>query len=126
MMGSRLLRPLLAAALVGLSGSPRAATSLHDDLTALAQDFTYTTAALFPTQATQLGIPWHDGELEKPSEANRSAYIVKLQQWQNRLEQLGPFDNQPLTDRDDALLLRAQLVTSRNALLARQTDRKDY
>lgn len=125
-MGLRLLRPLLAVALIGPCGAPQAATSLHDDLTALAQDFTYTTAALFPTQATQLGIPGHDGELETPSEANRSAYIAKLQQWQKKLEQLGPFDNLPLVDRDDAALLRAQLVTSLNTLLARQSDRKDY
>jgi len=125
-MGSRLLQPLLAVALVGLSGSLQAATSLHDDLTALAQDITFTTAALFPTQATQLGIPGHDGELETPSEANRSAYIARLQQWQKKLEQLGPFDHAALVDRDDALLLRAQLVTNLNTLQARQTDRKDY
>lgn len=125
-MGARLLRPLLAVALVGLSGSLQAATSLHDDLTALAKDITYTTAALFPTQATQLGIPGHDGELDTPSEAGRSAYIGKLQQWQKKLAELGPLDLASLVDRDDALLLHAQLVTSLNTLLARQTDRKDY
>jgi hypothetical protein len=44
-----------------------AATEVHEKLTALAQDVVYTTAAMFPTQATQLGIPGHDGELEMPA-----------------------------------------------------------
>jgi uncharacterized protein (DUF885 family) len=111
--------------LVGLCGSAQAAPTLHDQLTALAKDITYTTAALFPTQATALGIPGHDGELDTPSEANRAAYIARLQQWQKQLDQLGPFDQASLVDRDDALLLRAQLVSSLS-VLSRNTDRKDY
>ena len=70
---------------IGAGSNP----TLHDQLTALAKDITYTTAALFPTQATALGIPGHDGELDTPSEANRAAYIARLQQWQKQLEQLG-------------------------------------
>ena len=128
MMGSRLLPPLMAVVLGSLSGGLQAAAPvlLHDQLTALAKDITYSTAALFPTQATLLGIPGHDGELETPSEANRSAYLEKLQQWHEALEQLGPTEHASLVDRDDALLLRAQLITSRNTLLVRETDRKDY
>ena len=127
-MGSRLLPPLMAVVLGSLSGGLQAAAPplLHDQLTALAKDITYSTAALFPTQATLLGIPGHDGELETPSEANRSAYLEKLQQWHEALEQLGPTEHASLVDRDDALLLRAQLITSRNTLLVRETDRKDY
>jgi Bacterial protein of unknown function (DUF885) len=97
-------------------------------VTALAREITYTSAALFPTEATQLGIPGYDAQLETPSEAGRKAYIAKLQQWQKQLEQLvadGGSDL-PLVDRDDAQLLRAQLVTSLNALLVRRIDRKDY
>jgi uncharacterized protein (DUF885 family) len=126
-MGSRRYL-LVAGSLAALSGSVQAAnvTSLHDQLTALAKEVTYTTATLFPTQATILGIPGHDGELDTPSEANRDAYIARLQQWQRQLEQLGPTDHASLVDRDDASLLRAQLVTSLNAMRIRAADRKDY
>src|SRR3954466_2479735 len=114
-MGSRRYL-LVAGALAAVSGSVQAATitSLHDQLTALAKDVTYTTAALFPTQATAQGIPGHDGELEMPSEANRTGYIAKLQQWQKQLGQLGPADQASLVDRNDARLLRAQLVADLN------------
>jgi len=126
-MGSRRYL-LVAGALAAVSGSVQAATvaSLHDQLTALAKDVTYTTATLFPTQATTLGIPGHDGELDMPSEANRNAYIARLQQWQKQLEQLGPTDRAALVDRNDASLLRAQLTTSLNALQIHAADRKDY
>jgi uncharacterized protein (DUF885 family) len=131
-MGSRHVM-LVAGILAGLPGvgsmqvqAATAAPSLHDQLTALAKDVTYTTASLFPAQATALGIPGHDGELETPSEESRNAYIVKLQQWQKQLGQLGPFDHASLVDRDDALLLRAQLVSNLNALQVHASDRKDY
>jgi len=83
---------------------------------------------MFPTQATQLGIPGHDGELNTPSEANRSAYIARLQQWRRRVDELAPADRGDLAllDRNDAQLLRAQLTSSLNTLLLRGTDRKDY
>lgn len=74
-MGSS--RLLAAGVLAAVCGSVQATTaaSLHDELTALAKDVTYTTATLFTTRATVLGIPGHDGELDAPSEANRNAYI---------------------------------------------------
>lgn len=120
------LRAIGLMVLAGLWGSAQAAPTLHDQLTALAKDITYTTAGLFPAQATSLGIPGHDGELDTPSEANRAAYIARLQQWQKQLDQLGATDHASLVDRDDALLLRAQLVASLNSLQSREVDRKDY
>jgi uncharacterized protein (DUF885 family) len=122
-MGSRVIGLMLLAA---LCGPVQAAPALHDQLTELAEDITYTTAGLFPAQATALGLPGHDGDLDTPSEANRAAYIAKLQQWQKQLDQLGPADPASLVDRDDALLLRAQLVSSLNTLQKREIDRKDY
>jgi uncharacterized protein (DUF885 family) len=122
-MGLRVIGLMMLA---GLCGSAVAAPTLHDQLTALARDITYTTAGLFPTQATALGIPGHDGELDTPSEAHRAAYIARLQQWQKQLAQLGPTDHASLVDRDDALLLRAQLISSLNTLQNRAPDRKDY
>ena len=111
-----------------LTGPALAAGNVHEKLTGLAHDIVYTSAAMFPTEATQLGIPGHDGELEKPSEQSRAAYIAKLQSWQKQLEDIAPASRADLSlvDRDDALLLRAQLLTSLNTLLVRKTDRKDY
>jgi uncharacterized protein (DUF885 family) len=127
-MGSRFPGLLLPLAFAGLSGALHAAAAVHDQLTALARDVTYTSAALFPTQATQLGIPGHDAELETPSETNRAAYIGKLQQWQKQLEQLAPPNRTDLqlVDRDDARLLGAQLTSSLSSLRVHATDRKDY
>jgi uncharacterized protein (DUF885 family) len=127
-MGLRFPGLPIAVTLAGLSGPLHAASSVHEQLTALARDITYSSAALFPTEATQLGIPGHDGELETPSEASRSAYIGKLQQWQKQLEQLAPANRTDLqlVDRDDARLLAAQLASSLSSLLVHATDRKDY
>src|SRR5262249_47450776 len=95
---------------------------------ALARDIVYSSAAMFPTQATQLGISGHDGELETPSEQLRSAYIDKLRAWRTQLAQIAPSNNPDITlvDRDDARLLDAQLASSLNALVVRRQDRKDY
>jgi len=105
-----------------------AATEAHEKLTALARDIMDTTAAMFPTQATQLGIPGHDGELETPGERNRSAYLDRLRQWQQQLEEIAPAGGTDLAlvDRNDARLLGAQLTTSLSSLRVRNTDRKDY
>jgi uncharacterized protein (DUF885 family) len=116
------------AACVTSVGSAESTPDIHAKLTDLAHEIVYSSAALFPTQATQLGIPGHDGELETPSEENRSAYIAKLQQWRKRLDELAPAGRTDigLVDAHDALLLRAQLASLLNPLLVRKADRKDY
>jgi uncharacterized protein (DUF885 family) len=105
-----------------------AATSAHDGLQQLAQEVTYTTAALFPMRATAEGIAGHDAQLGTASEAARAAYLAQLLQWQQRLTALrqGMAETTPLVDRDDARLLSAQLTAELNALQVYQTDRKDY
>jgi uncharacterized protein (DUF885 family) len=128
-MRSRLAFLLIPATFAGLAGTLQAgAEEVHTKVTALARDITYSSAALFPTEATQLGIPGYDAQLETPSEASRSAYMDKLQQWRKQLEQLAPAGrgDLPLVDRDDARLLGAQLATRLNALRVRRSDRKDY
>jgi uncharacterized protein (DUF885 family) len=128
-MRTRLIFSMTLAVLVLLASRPSpAATTLHDSLTSLAQDFTYTSAALFPMNATALGIAGHDGELEAPSEAYRAAYLARLQQWQQQLAALNAAmtADTTLADRDDARLLGAQLAAQLNALLVYQMDRKDY
>ncbi len=127
-MRSHLLTALICVSLAAVTCPAGAATEVHEKLTALARDIVYTSAAMFPTQATQLGIAGHDGELETPSEENRSAYIGKLHQWQQRLEEIAPAGRTDLelADRNDARLLGAQLAGNLNQLLVRSTDRKDY
>ena len=44
-----------------------AADVLHEKLTSLAQDITYSSAALLPMNATYLGIPNYDAELNVPT-----------------------------------------------------------
>ncbi len=106
----------------------RAQDSAHDRLTKLAQDMTYTTARLYPMEATDLGIPGHDADLETPSEAERAAYTALLRQWQAQLRAIAPPGDATLSlvDRDDAALLGATLNGQLNQQLIYQTDRKDY
>src|ERR1700736_6350027 len=127
-MRSRLLALLICEPLAPGTSPAGAATEVHEKLTALARDIIYTSAAMFPTQATQLGIAGHDGELETPSEHNRSAYVDKLHQWQQQLAQIAPSGRADLdlVDRNDGRLLDAQLAGSLDLLLVRNTDRKDY
>jgi uncharacterized protein (DUF885 family) len=110
------------------AGAARAQPPPHAALASLAQDITYTTAAVYPMTATFLGIPGHDGELEAPSEAFRAAHVQRLEEWTHRLDSItAGFDaHTSLTERDDAALLRARLTASLNELLVYQTDRKDY
>src|SRR5580658_6838284 len=106
----------------------QAQASAHESLVSLAQDMTYTSARLYPMQATALGIAGHDGDLETPSEAYRAAYVDRLKQWQQRLREItAAFDSATsLVDRDDATLLNAQLEAQLNSFLVYQADRKDY
>src|SRR5271169_6226485 len=99
-----------------LSPAARAqdATPAHRALTQLAEDIVYTSARLYPTRATSLGITTYDAELEVPSEANRVAYIEQLQQWKKRLQVITPASETELSlvDRNDAKLLAARLARS--------------
>ena len=120
----------ISAALPMLAAAPAAAAppSVHERLTALAQDITYTTARLFPLTATELGIPGHDGDLDVPSEAARSAFVARLRAWRERLHAIAPAANGSigLVDRDDAKLLDAQIEAQLDGLLVYRTDRKNY
>jgi uncharacterized protein (DUF885 family) len=119
--------PALTACAALAAGVAQAQTS-HEALVSLAQDITYTTAAIFPMTATYLGIPGHDGELQSPSEAFRAAHVQRLREWQSRLDAIAAgFDARTsLVDRDDATLLRADLTRSLDELLVYQSDRRDY
>ena len=118
--------PLALACL--LSAHAFAAPTTHDQLTALAQDLVQAEARANPMSATYRGLAGLDGELVIPTEATRAAKIERLQARIVRLEAIrqaaGPSIS--LVDADDVKLLRAQVDGSLDALLVRQTDRKDY
>src|SRR5512140_2439910 len=105
----RRLHTILLATAAFLSNGlhARAQTSAHDRLEALARDAVYTMARLRPMQATALGIPGYDGQLESPGEADRADYIKRLVSWQDQLGAITTgFDSRTsLVDRDDARLL---------------------
>lgn len=120
---------LIAAALIALLPAIASAEpSTHERLMRLAEDITYRSAELYPMQATLLGIPGHDAEFEAPSEPFRAAYVAKLTGWRQELESIeATFSGSTaLVDRDDALLLKAQLTAQLNNLLVYEFDRKDY
>jgi len=118
----------LCAALLLTFALPSAAETSHEPLVSLAQDYLYTSARVHPVLATGLGISGHDGELEMRSEAWRAAEITRHQQWLARLDAITAAfaPDTSMVDRDDARLLRAQLMRDLNQLLVYQSDRKDY
>ena len=111
-----------------LCANAYAAPSTHDQLTAMAQDMVQTSARLDPTRATYLGIAGMDDALAIPSEARRAAEIKRANAWIAQLEAIKKSAGTgiSLVDADDAKLLRAQIDERLDALLVRQTDRKDY
>jgi uncharacterized protein (DUF885 family) len=111
-----------------LASGALAAPSTHERLTTLAQDVVQTGSRENPMQATYLGLPGLDGELGAPGEARRAARIARLKAWAARVDAIrrGAGPGISLVDADDARLLRAQIDQELDALLVRQTDRKDY
>jgi uncharacterized protein (DUF885 family) len=127
-MRPAILAPVFTALLAAMFVPGRAHATPHDSLETLAQDITFSSAKLFPMQATFLGIAGHDGELENPTEAFRAAYITRLKQWQQRLQAITTefTSATTLVDRDDAKLLAARLDSLLTSYLVYQEDRKDY
>src|SRR6202050_1386070 len=94
----------------------------HQALVSLAQDMVYTTARLYPMQATALGIPGHDGELDAPSEQARAADLARLKEWKSQVDASAAGFNArtSLADKDDAALLQAALVSNLDQLQMHQ------
>ena len=110
------------------SAGALAAPSTHDRLTKVAEDMIHVNAMAHPIEATSLGLPGSDGDLEIPSEAARAATIVQLKNWAAQVDAIrrDAGASISLVDSDDVKLLRAEIVSDLDHLLVRQTDRKDY
>jgi uncharacterized protein (DUF885 family) len=130
----RLVAAALAVALLagplGLTVRPAAGassthTAAYAQLQALARHMTFDWAQRHPIVATELGLTERDGELETPSAANRVADLAQIRAWQATLAAI-PLARTTLVERDDALLLKADLLSRERALTVYRTDEKDY
>ena len=126
MFNKQLMRASCLLLLITMCAPAWSADSVHDRLTSLAQDITYTSARFHPMLATALGIAGHDAELETPSEATRAGEVVRLQKWREQLQRITASPSGSMVDAHDAKLLQAQLDHELNALQIYQADRKDY
>ena len=75
----------------------------------LAREITFEWAKTHPLTATALGLSDYDGELDTPSLAQNQRDLKTIRRWQTELAAT-PLGNATLVERDDALLLRAQLT----------------
>jgi uncharacterized protein (DUF885 family) len=107
-------------------GTPAsAAQDAAGALQSLARDSTFQWAKLHPLVATQLGIAGEDGELDTPSVAEDQRDLALIRSWEARLAKID-VSGASLMVRDDAKLLRAQLIGLERQITVYRSDRKDY
>lgn len=118
---------LVSASTVAQSNAaaPAAGDTRYSQLQALAHDITFTWASLHPIVATNEGIPGYDGQLDRPSATGSKRDLALIHGWQSRLAAIS-VAGETLPVRDDAALLRAQLVSMERQLTVYRTNNKDY
>jgi len=107
------------------AGAAPAPSSANAQLQSLAHDVTYTWAALHPIVATNEGIAGYDGKLDHPSAAESTRDLALIHAWQSKLATIS-VTSEPRHVRDDATLLRAQLLSMERELTVYRRDRKNY
>jgi len=100
---------LLVAMLLAVSPASPTPPTAHEQLQALARTITFDWAKLHPLTATFLGLSDYDGLLDTPSEAENARDLALIQGWEKELAAI-PLEGASLMDKDNAKLLRAQLV----------------
>ena len=109
-----------------LSAAPDAApTPVSQALQILAREMTFDWGHDHPLDATALGIAAEDGRLVSPSAATNAADLARIRHWSTELATL-PVAGASLHDRDDVLLLRAQLVQMERSYTTYRAYEKDY
>jgi hypothetical protein len=116
---------VLGALLVQTVPSYAQSVDTNSRLQALARDMTFGWAKSHPLVATGLGLTDEDGDLDRPSPAARQADLARVRAWQRALSAI-PLKNATLVERDDALLLQAQLIGMERGYTVYRTDEKDY
>ena len=115
----------VAAGLLAGTASRALADASYDQLQALAHDTVFEWAKLHPIYATNNGIPGEDGALDTPSLAEDQRDLALTRTWETRLDAIS-LTGEPRQTRDDAALLRAQLLAQERTYTVYRTDRKDY
>jgi hypothetical protein len=115
--------PALAPAELHAAAAP-ARPSPSERLQGLAKTMIFEWARLHPITATFLGLSDEDGQLDTPSEAENARDLAMIRGWQKELDAI-PLDGASLTDRDDAKLLRAQLIGWERQYTVYKTYEKD-
>ncbi|MBV9646240.1 MAG: DUF885 domain-containing protein, partial [Candidatus Eremiobacteraeota bacterium] len=115
----------LIVSMCGVTVASAASASAYDRLQTLARDMTFRWAKLHPLNATELGIAGEDGQLDTPSAAEDERDLALIRDWEAQLSAI-PVANEALTVRDDAALLRAQLLGMERQYTVYRTDRRDY
>ena len=116
---------VLGALLLQTVPSYAQSADTNSRLQALARDMTFGWAKSHPLVATGLGLTDEDGDLDRPSPAARQADLARVRAWERALAAI-PLKNATLVERDDALLLQAQLIGMERAYTVYRTDEKDY
>ena len=119
----------LLSALVCLLATPHSLraqpnSSSHERLQALAKSIIFDSAKERPLTATFLGLSDEDGRLDAPSVAANEKDLAEIHKWQQELAAI-PLDGAPLSDVDDAKLLRAQLLGAERQYTVYKTYEKD-
>jgi hypothetical protein len=117
-------KPLLLVLMFTWPFSAAHAQSATDRLQKLAQSMTFDWAKSHPLVATSLGLSDEDGRLDTPSEGENERDLAMIRHWESELASI-PLDGATLVDRDDAKLLRAQLVNMDRQYLVYKTYQKD-
>ncbi len=102
-----------------------AASAASAALQPIAREMTYGWGHDHPLDATALGISAEDGRLVSPTRDTNAADLARIRAWQARLAAV-PLGGATLHDRDDALLLRAQLTEMERTYTTYVPFEKDY
>ncbi len=110
-----------SAASVTEPGAPEAP---YARLQTLAREITYSRAKTHPLVATSLGLREYDGTLDTPSRDANARDLAQIKRWEANLAAI-PLNRANLMERDDAALLRAQLIGYERAYTVAKTFEKD-
>jgi uncharacterized protein (DUF885 family) len=104
---------------------PAGASDVDARLQALARTVVFEWAKEHPLDATSLGLTQYDGELDHPSLDEQQHDLAQIQGWEADLKAI-PVDGATLVERDDALLLQAQLIGMERRFTVYRTMDKNY
>lgn len=119
-----LLASALAPQVLSAASVPPEPPATSERLQKLAKTMVFEWAKLHPITATFLGLSDYDGQLDTPSEEENARDLAMIRGWQKELEAI-PLEGASLVERDDAKLLRAQLIGWERQYTVYKTYEKD-